>query len=135
MPPKPIKRLKAVAKSATIAISVITTTRKLGKRSGSTTSTASATSQRTELTALFLGPPQETPGPDDQDDGHDREEQHDGHRREDEDPERLQLADEERADEAPGEAPQSADDHDHERGREHEIGRASCRERVWVPEG
>src|SRR6185436_577066 len=115
MPPKPIKRLKAVAKSATIAISVSTTTRKLGKRSGSTRSTTSATSQRTELTPSFLGTPQETPGADDQDDGHDREEQHDGHRREHEDPERLELADQERADEASGEAPQPADDHDHER--------------------
>src|SRR5215813_12779796 len=115
MPPKPIKRLKAVAKSATIAISVITTTRKLGKRSGSTTSTTRATSQRTELTCSFLGPAQETPGADDQDDGHDREEQHDGHRREHENPERLQLADQECADEATGEAPQPTDAHHHKR--------------------
>src|SRR5438034_11425608 len=82
MPPKPISKLKAVAKRATIAISVITTTRKLGSTSGSTTSRASATSQRREVTRLFFRPPQEAPGANDQDDRHDREEQHDRHRRE-----------------------------------------------------
>src|SRR5215475_9213615 len=111
MPPKPISRLKAVANRATIAISVITTTRKLGSRRGSTRSTASATSQRTELTRLFFGPPQEAPGADDQDHRHDREEQHDRHRREDEDAEGLEQAHQERADEASGEAAEPADDH------------------------
>src|SRR4029450_6237307 len=119
MPPKPISKLKAVAKRATIAISVITTTRKLGSTSGSTRSRASATSQRTEVTRLFLRPPQEAPGADDQDDRHDREEQHDRHRREPQYPEGLPLADQERADEAPGEAAEPADDHHPERGREH----------------
>src|SRR4029450_5048524 len=119
MPPKPISKLKAVAKRATIAISVITTTRKLGSTSGSTRRRASAPSQRTEVTRLFFRPPQEAPGANDQDDRHDREEQHDRHRRKHEDAEGLERAHQKRADEAPGKAAEPSDDDDHESSREH----------------
>src|SRR6266545_5065784 len=101
MPPKPISRLKAVAKSPTIAISVSSCRKKGGSARGARASpTATSPSQPPGRIALLLRSAEQPPRPHDQHDGHDGEEEHDGHGREDQDPERLQQPHQQRADEA-----------------------------------
>src|SRR5262247_818355 len=124
MPPKPISRLKAVAKRAMTAISMRRTMKNGGRTSGATAAAASPTPQiigAGALTASRLRVPEETPRADDEDHGHDREQQHDGHSGEDQDPERLQLAHEQRADQGAREAPEPAD-YDHDEGVDEHVG-------------
>src|SRR5262245_43741352 len=118
MPPKPIKRLNAVANRPMIAISVRSWRKNGASTSGATASAAASAIHRAGRT-LLLRVSEQPPRPHDQHDRHEGEQEHDRDRGKDQDAERLELADEERADEAAGEAPEATDHDDHEGRREH----------------
>src|SRR5712691_5023238 len=62
----------------------------------------------------FQWPPEEAPGPDDEDGGHEGEDREDGEAREEQDPEGENLAVDEGAEKGPPERAEASDDHDHE---------------------
>src|SRR2546422_9313969 len=76
MPPNPIRRLKAVAKSATIAISISSITKNVGITCGASPSAmmpaASPPHHARDMLVAGLRPPEQAPRPYDQHDGRQR---------------------------------------------------------------